>query len=112
MIFTSALKKNYQFRKVYGKGKSLACKELVLFVLPNKTVNNFLGVSVSKKIGNSVVRNRITRLIKESYRLNEEHFPKGYDLVFVARKPAASACFQDILKGLLFCMKRISQKGF
>ena len=69
--FSESLKKNYDFQQVYRKGKSYANKYLVMYVLENNMDKNRLGISVSKKVGNSVVRHRITRLIRESYRLHE-----------------------------------------
>ncbi len=72
MRFTQSLKKNYQFGFVYNKGKSVADKYLVLYAVRNKRNPdiNRLGITVSKKVGKSVVRSRVTRLIKESYRLS------------------------------------------
>ena len=71
MKFSESLKKNSDFRKVYRKGKSKADHYLVLYALPNGTDRNRLGISVSKKVGNSVVRHHLTRLIREIYRLHE-----------------------------------------
>ena len=72
--FSESLKKNYDFQQVYRKGKSYANKYLVMYVLENNMDKNRLGISVSKKVGNSVVRHRITRLIRESYRLSRKPF--------------------------------------
>ena len=74
MKFSESLKKNKDFQIVYRKGKSVANSYLVMYILPNNTDRNRLGISVSKKVGNSVVRHRLTRLIRESYRLSEVHF--------------------------------------
>lgn len=71
MRFSESLKKNTDFRKVYKNGASYANRFLVMYILPNDTDRNRLGISVSKKVGNSVVRHRLTRLIRESYRLQE-----------------------------------------
>ena len=70
MNFSDSLKKNDDFRNVYKKGKSFANRYLVMYVLENHTDKNRLGISVSKKVGNSVVRHRVTRLVRESYRLH------------------------------------------
>ena len=72
MKFSESLKKNMDFRNVYNKGTSHANKLLVMYVLKNDTQRNRLGISVSKKVGNSVVRHHLTRLVRESYRLHEE----------------------------------------
>ena len=96
MKFSESLKKNIDFRLVYNKGTSHANRLLVLYVLKNGTERNRLGISVSKKVGNSVVRHRLTRLIRESYRLQEEVFQKGLDIVVVARVNAKKASYFEI----------------
>ena len=101
MEFTEGLKKNIDFGKVYRKGKSRANRQLVLYILSNGTDKNRLGISVSKKVGNSVVRHRIKRLIKEAYRLNEPAFARGYDLVFIARTDAAGKTYEEIKNSVL-----------
>ena len=101
MEFTEGLKKNIEFGKVYRKGKSRANRQLVLYILENGTDKNRLGISVSKKVGNSVVRHRVKRLIKEVYRLNEPAFARGYDLVFIARKDARGKTYDEIEKSVL-----------
>lgn len=100
MIFTKSLKKTYQFRFVYNKGKSIANKHLVIYVVKNNSNENFLGISVSKKVGNSVTRSRITRLIKESYRLNEKNIKNGYSIAVIARNLANGASYLEIDKSL------------
>ena len=100
MLFTKSLKKNYQFRYVYNKGKSIANKYLVMYVVKNNSLENYLGISVSKKVGNSVVRSRVTRLIRENYRLSENKLKNGYSLVVIARNPANGASYQEINKSM------------
>lgn len=90
---SESLKKYDEFRNVYQNGRSFANKYFVMYVLENKKEINRLGISVSKKVGNSVVRHRITRLIRESYRLNEEMFNSGLDIVVIARNAAAGIRF-------------------
>ena len=99
--FSESLKKNYDFQQVYRKGKSFANKYLVMYVLENNMDKNRLGISVSKKVGNSVVRHRITRLIRESYRLHENIFNSGLDIVVVARNNAGTASYAEIESALL-----------
>ena len=105
MKFSESLKKNHQFRFVYKNGRSYANKYLVMYVKENGTEKNRLGISVSKKIGNSVVRHRITRLVRESYRLHEDTFNSGLDVVIVARKSAADGDYFDIEKAMLHLAK-------
>lgn len=111
MKYTESLKKNNDFRVVYRRGKSVANRLLVLYKFPNKTGENRLGISVSKKVGNSVVRSRITRLIRESYRAQEEKVSTGWDLVVIARNPANGATFHEISKSMehLFKKQKINQ---
>lgn len=108
MKFTQSIKKNFQFRFVYNKGKSLANRLLVMYVVKNKKYadTNRLGISVSKKVGKSVVRSRVTRLIKESYRLSEEDIKQGYDIVVIARVSANGADYKEINKAMLSLLKK------
>lgn len=102
MIFSESLKKNKDFQNVYNKGRSFANRYLVMYVLANNEKNNNrLGISVSKKVGNSVVRHRLTRLIRESYRLNEMQFQRGYDIVVIVRAAAKAQGFHEIESALL-----------
>ena len=93
--------KNRDFQNVYKKGKSFANKYLVMYILKNEKEENRLGISVSKKVGNSVIRHRITRLIRESYRLQESKFQCGYDIVVVARASAKEKSYAEIESALL-----------
>lgn len=101
MKFSESLKKNRDFRTVYQRGVSYSNKTLVMYVMPNQTEKNRIGISVSKKVGNSVVRHRITRLLRESYRLNEEKFIKGIDIVVLARINAKDKGYHEIESSLL-----------
>ncbi len=105
MIFSESLKKNSDFQNVYKNGKSLANKYIVMYVLPNNKDINRLGISASKKIGNSVVRHRFSRLVRESYRLHENIFNSGLDIVVVARKSASSVSYAEIESALLHLSK-------
>ncbi len=101
MHFSESLKKNHQFQFVYKNGKSYANKYLVMYIKENGLGKNRIGISVSKKVGNSVVRHRVTRLIRESYRLHENIFNSGLDIVIVARPSAASVSYYEIESALL-----------
>ncbi len=103
--FSESLKSNIDFQHVYKKGKSYANKYLVMYVLENNKGINRLGISVSKKVGNSVVRHRVTRLIRESYRLHENIFNSGLDIVVIARKSASSVSYFEIESALLHLAK-------
>ena len=96
-----SLKKNSDFQKVYSEGKSKANKYLVMYVLENDLSINRLGISVSKKVGNSVVRHHLTRLIRESYRLNSNMFNSGLNIVVVVRNTAKDKTYKEIESALL-----------
>ena len=101
MKFSESLKRNSDFQRVYREGKSYANRYLVLYVLQNQTERNRLGISVSKKVGNSVVRHRMARLIRESYRLQEDMFNSGLDIVVVARSTAKDISYHEVESALL-----------
>ena len=108
MKFTQSLKKNFQFRYVYNRGKSIANRHLVMYLMKNGShgQENRLGISVSKKVGKSVVRSHITRLIRESYRSVEGQVRPGYDIVVIARVAAKDASYHEICRSLQHLMKK------
>ncbi len=85
---TAKLCRNSDFRRVYKRGRSLVGRFVVIYYLKNSLGYNRMGITVSKKLGSAPVRNRIKRLVSESWRLSEDGLKKGYDFVIVAR----SAC--------------------
>ncbi len=100
MLFSSALKLNHIFRRLYnttGHGNSY----MVLFAKQNRTNTNRVGVTVSKKLGCAVVRNRVRRRLREIYRLNEERFSPGWDIVVVARHRCIHADFRKLTAAYL-----------
>lgn len=100
MQFSSALKLNHIFRRLYGtSGYANAC--LVLYARRNRTGGNRVGITVSKKLGHAVVRNRVRRRLREVYRLNEAAFQPGWDIVVVARSRAVTAPFRDLTNAYL-----------
>lgn len=96
-----SLKKNQDFQNVYKYGKSYANRFLVMYVLKNDLSKNRIGISVSKKVGNSVIRHHVTRLIRESYRLHEDMFDSGLDIVVIARVAAKKSTYHEIADALL-----------
>jgi len=102
---SEVLKNTNQFKIVYNNGKSYANRDLVMYLRKNDSDTNKLGISVSKKVGNSVIRHRVTRLIRESYRLNEANLLQGYDIVVVARANAKGKDYFDICRAFLHLAK-------
>ncbi|MDD6716969.1 MAG: ribonuclease P protein component [Firmicutes bacterium] len=101
-----SLKKNEDFKNCYKTGRSAANRYLVLYHVPNGQDKNRIGVSVSRKIGNSVVRHRIKRLVRECCRLHENEFESGFDIAVVARRSANGATYKEIETSLLGLMKK------
>ncbi len=101
MKFSESLKKNRDFQSVYRKGKPYGNKYLVMYLLANDLGRNRVGISVSKKVGNSIIRHHLTRLIRESYRLHEEQFQCGYDIVIIARTTAKDRSYHKIESALI-----------
>lgn len=99
------IKNNEDFRKVYSNGKSRANRLLVMYILENGTDATRFGISASKKVGNSIVRHRMTRLIRESIRLNTDKFISGYDVVIVARAGLKGLGFMETESALLHVSK-------
>jgi ribonuclease P protein component len=102
----TTLKKNKEYRNVYSRGKSVADRHLVLYFLANNLDFCRFGFTVSKKVGNAVVRNRIRRLLKEACRLNSTSFKGGFDLVLVARRSMAGLEYRQVEESLLKLYKK------
>ena len=85
MLFTTIIKSNKNFMKVYKKGRFSANSLITVYFLPNRSPYNRIGITTSKKIGNAVQRNRARRIIRAAYRNTERLFPIGFDIIFVAR---------------------------
>lgn len=108
MVRTVTLKKNYEFLRLYKKGKFYVGKFIILYILKNSAGTNRLGITVSKKVGkSSVKRNRIRRLIKENYRFYESFIKEGVDCVFVVRKSDVLPEFTQIKKEMKFLLKKL-----
>ncbi len=100
-----SLRRNEEFQNVYKNGRSYANKYLVMYCLKNHTEKLRLGISVSKKVGNSVVRHRIARLIRESYRQHKGQFSNGLDMIVVARASAKGKGLKEIESSYLHLAK-------
>ena len=96
MKFSASLKNNYEFRRLYARGKSASSPFTAVYCRKNKSHANRLGITVSTKIGKAVQRNRIRRRYKEIYRLSEDKFDAGYDIVIVARVRSRYARYREL----------------
>ena len=106
MRFSSSLKLNHIFQRLYHT-KGVADGYLVLYARKNRTAGNRVGITVSKKLGGAVVRNRIRRRIREVYRLNEDKFQPGWDIVVVARARTVKAPFDKLTKSFLSLARKM-----
>ena len=100
MEYSCSLKLNHIFRRLYST-KGNANSYFVLYARRNRTGMNRVGITVSKKLGHAVVRNRTRRRIREIYRLNETCFTPGWDIVIVARTRAIHAPFEKLVESYL-----------
>lgn len=107
MESTRSLKQNHLFRRLYQKGKSASGHCVVVYCRKNGLPYNRLGLTAGTKLGHAVVRNRIRRRIREAYRLSEQSFVLGYDIVVVARHRAVDASYQEIAQCLAHQMSKL-----
>ena len=105
MKFSTSLKLNHVFRRLYHS-TGFADPHLVLYARRNRLGQNRVGITVSKKLGHAVVRNRVRRRLREIYRLNEQLFQPGWDIVVVARSKAVDAEFSQLTKSYLTLAKK------
>jgi ribonuclease P protein component len=94
---TERLRKRAAFQAVQGRGRKLHTDHFLVFALPQKVpAGARLGVTVSKKVGGAVQRNYVKRLVREAFRRHKTLFPKGLDLVFVAKRAAVDASYERV----------------
>jgi len=99
------LRKNMEFKKVYSGGKNFWNRNLILYIRKNKLEESRFGVTITKKIGNAVVRNKIKRRIKEIYRLNMYRIKDGYDLIFIPKKNVVDISYKELESALIHILK-------
>ena len=107
VIFTETLKKNYEFRRIYAKGRSYAVPCMVVYARKGKRNRNRIGFTVSTKLGCAVVRNRVRRRLREIYRLHEAELLPGWELIFVARGRAVNARYRTLEQELLRALDKL-----
>lgn len=99
-MILSRLKKSWEFKKVYRNGRTVVSKNIVLYYCRNGLPYNRIGFSIRKKVGKSVIRNRIRRIYREAFLHMEDKLQTGYDFIVIARKPSAAVSFHDACKEL------------
>ena len=107
MKFTVSLNKNFEFQRLYNKGKSAASPILILYCRKNGRKYNRLGITVSKKVGNAVQRNKLRRRLRETYRINEGLFVGGWDLIVVARIKSRFVLYSELSADFLSLSARL-----
>lgn len=107
MRFTSPMKENHLFRRLYSKGKSAVSPTLAVYVRKNRLGRTRLGLTVGTKVGKAVRRNKVRRRIREAYRIHEEQFAPGWDIVVVARVRAAHAPYREVERDLLRLLDKL-----
>ena len=100
-----SLKKNREFQSVYRNGVSKVNRYFVMLVKENDLPYNRIGISVSKKVGNSVIRHRVTRVIREVARLHWEEVEQGFDIVIVARRSARESDYNTFESAIFHLLK-------
>ena len=112
MIHTVPLNRNRDFQKMYRRGGSVVGGCIVVYCRPNRSARTRLGLTVSSKLGCAVLRNRMKRRIKESYRLMEAGLKPGFDIVIVARARSRDVPFtalQRELREALFKLQAVKR---
>jgi len=98
---TRSLRMNYEFARVYNKGRFVTSRTVVMHYLPRPKRDKRIGITVSRKIGGSVRRNRMKRLLREAWRLNEHMIKPGFDVVLVGRSSDPLPDFRQVSQDLL-----------
>lgn len=107
MQFTTTIKNNYEFRRLYSKGRSAVTPTLVVYMRRSKSAENRVGFTVTVKLGHAVVRNRIRRRLREIYRLHESELRRGLDIVVVARTRSVNAAYRDLERDFLSAARKL-----
>ena len=107
MQFSVSLKNNYEFRRLYAKGRSAVSPTLVIYVRRSKRPVNRVGFTVTVKLGKAVVRNRVRRRLREIYRLHESELQKGLEMVVVARGRSTAASYRQLERDFLCCCRKL-----
>ncbi|RMG17846.1 MAG: ribonuclease P protein component [Deltaproteobacteria bacterium] len=105
------LRKRPEFLAVQTRGEAIRCGPLTLVVLPRRHGPRRVGITVSRKVGNAVTRNRVKRWLREVWRHNREALPESIDVVLIARPSAAGAGYRALTRAFLDCARRLREKA-
>ncbi len=108
MKYTKSITENRVYRQMYSRAKSVVCRNIVVYVRPNRNGSSRLGLTCSKTVGKACVRNRVKRLMKETYRLNEDRLKQGFDCIIVARTRAKEKKLCDIERDFLYAAGKLA----
>lgn len=100
------VRKRRDFLRIQGQGQKFRTRHFLIFAAPIVCSKSRIGITVTRKIGKAVVRNRIKRLLREAFRHQLQSFPSGWDMVWIAKRNTVSACYTDVVSD----MKIISRK--
>lgn len=102
------IRKNKEFQEVYSLKNSYANRHFVIYIKEYESTSLRLGISVSKKVGNSVIRHKICRLVREAFRLNSDKMRRGFDVVIIARKSVADKGYKEVEESIIYLLKKAS----
>jgi len=105
------IRKRYEFRRAQLSGRRIHTPHFLIVVQPNALHNTRLGITVTKKVGTAVQRNRIKRVVREVFRRNRSLFPPAHDLVFIAKRGAAGIDYHSLLQELQLAAKKLHPKA-
>ena len=108
MKFSTSLKMNYEFRRLYRKGKSAGTGRMVIYCRKNPTGQNRVGITVSTKLGKAVHRNKLRRRLREIYRIHEADLRPGIDMVIVARTRGRYSAFRELERDYLHLIDKLN----
>ncbi len=101
------IKKNYEFQRIYKKGRFYVGRYMVLYALPNNKDCKRLGIAVGKKVGKSVKRNRLKRIIRENFRQYDDFLQEGNDYLIVARNTEELPGYHDIRREMKYLFRKL-----
>ena len=105
------VKKRYEFRRAQLSGRRIHTPHFLIVVQPNALHNTRLGITVTKKVGTAVQRNRIKRVVREVFRRNRSLFPSGFDVVFIAKRDAVGVDYEGVLAEVQRASRRLAAEG-